>query len=608
MVADSPVQAQDTGYAWLISTLLPDSRFTAYLSSNVDSLYRFHDLATLGGWWTFFKAAVPINAALALIAAVVAVPLLCLLWKVTGLDTALESVAIDAWLVSAYPFLFHLVSSAVSMEGRKHLILAVALFTGMLMVRVVVRKRISPPPVMVRTATVCGLVLVAVTAVPSLAPQLSPHRSQRPNILLVSIDTLRADHVHCYGYERETTPNIDALAAEGVRFTQMTSSSSWTLPAHVTMLTGIPPQHHGVVNDGTKLGPQVTTLPEVLKGAGYQTAGFVSGVYLLPMYGFDQGFDTYDYSAALNNESVFSVTSPKMEKLTTNWLAQRSEADRQKPFFVFLHFFDVHFDFVPPAPFNRMFDPDYTGPVDGRHFIDNDLYNPNMDPRDYRHLLSLYDGEIRSTDYHLGRVLDYLKSTGELDNTIVVVTADHGEEFFDHGRKGHRMTLFEEVVHVPLVIRYPRRIPAGTQVDDQVRLMDVSATILDLAGVDVPPAFGMKQDDPRFRPLNLMARVEGRPNVPVVASYGELHDTIFSIRTPVLKFVYEPDRDYGQLFDLTKDPKEKDNLYYKEPEESAVLKDRIKAFREGNRNPRLAQPHQVDEEQLKRLRSLGYVH
>jgi arylsulfatase A-like enzyme len=450
--------------------------------------------------------------------------------------------------------------------------------------------------------------MLAATAVAlCLMPQLSRFESLQPNILLVSIDTLRSDHLHCYGYERETSPNIDALAAGGVRFSQMVSSSSWTLPAHVTLLTGIPPHHHGVVVDETRLDPRVTTLAEVMREEGYQTAGFVSVAYLLPRYGFEQGFETYDYSIAIDNQAINAVTSPVMEKLTTEWLSQRSGEDRQKPFFVFLHLYDVHFDFIPPEPFDQMFNPDYDGPVDGRDFVDSDLYNPDMDPRDYEQLLSLYDGEIRLTDHHLGRVLDHLRTSGELDNTIVVVTGDHGEEFFEHGRKGHRMTLFEEVVRVPLIIRYPPRIPAGTVVDDQVRLMDVSATILDLAGVDPPSEFGMRLDDVRFCPLNLMTRVEQRPNVPDVASYGELHDTIFSIRMPTLKFVYHPDRDYGELFDLETDPSEQNNLYYEKPEESAVLKEKIRSFREGNRGSRSAQPHEMDEEQIKRLRSLGYI-
>ena len=181
----------------------------------------------------------------------------------------------------------------------------------------------------------------------------------RPNVLLVSIDSLRSDHVHAYGYERETTPTIDALASEGVRFATALSPTSWTLPAHVSLLTSKPPEQHRVSKARRALGRRALTLAEVLRAAGYATAGFVSGPFLQTVHGYAQGFGVYntDVIDADERQSRQDVTSADIVRLATEWLDAWRARRSVKPFFLFVHLYDVHFDYAPPAPYDRMFDP-----------------------------------------------------------------------------------------------------------------------------------------------------------------------------------------------------------------------------------------------------------
>jgi arylsulfatase A-like enzyme len=328
----------------------------------------------------------------------------------------------------------------------------------------------------------------------------------RPNVILVSIDSLRADHVGCYGYDRQTTPNLDRFAAEGARFEQHMSSSSWTLPAHAAMFTSVSDSVHGCVEaTGTALNPAFTTLAESFQQAGYATGGFYGGPYLHAAFGLGQGFDEYKYcvesqAGTFEADQVASwandsnkqerthtgVTNPLVYGAARDWMEDHDGA----PFFAFVHFWDVHYDFTPPAPWDTRFDPAYEGPIDGRHFFrDNVTYNPRMSRRDLVHLKALYDGEIGWTDTFLGKLRADLEAWGLAENTILAITSDHGTEFFDHGLKGHRQTLFDEVVHVPFVLWAPGRIDGGRVVEQQTRVIDLGPTLLELA--DIPGREGV---------------------------------------------------------------------------------------------------------------------
>ncbi len=441
-------------------------------------------------------------------------------------------------------------------------------------------------------------------------PRRQPGRAVAPSVLLISIDSLRADHVRCYGYDRETTPAIDALAREGARFSTVISPTSWTLPAQLTLLTGLPPEAHGVVNDRRRLRAGVPTLASAFQRAGYETAGFAAGPYLAAEYGFLAGFDFYDDGRIAGTFSSHRSRrgSAEVVDATEAWLGSRAAAPR-RPFFAFVHLFDCHAEYAPPPPFDALFDPGYRGPVDGR-VDDRRVVRPGMAPRDLAHLVALYDGAIRFTDSCVGHLVEYLRKRGALDDTIVVVTADHGEEFFEHGAIAHENNLYDEVLRVPLVIRYPAALPRGSTVTAAVRLMDVPPTLLALAGAS-DRRFGRLRDGGPQACVNLLPLTRGgtRGDAPPLVAFGDLHGTVASVRTDRFKLVR---RAFGpvkeELYDLQADPGERRNLA---PSGPAILSEMRSALSEWRLLWRLDEPPAAafvpEAEHLKRLRALGYM-
>jgi arylsulfatase A-like enzyme len=470
-----------------------------------------------------------------------------------------------------------------------------------------------------------GVVALAGTAAVSMLLWPRPH----PNVLLISIDSLRADHLHCYGYPRETSPAIDALASQGVRFQTVVSPSPWTLPAHVTLLTALPPVRHGVVDHDRTIAPDTVLLAEVLHGAGYATAGFAGGPYLHSSFGFGRGFEHYDDETVIEKpdyEIQKTATSRESLRITADWLEawQRTRPDR--PFFIFLHLWDVHYDYMPTPPYDTLFDPDYTGSISGFHFTDSPAVHPGMDPRDLAHIVALYDGEIRLTDEYVGRLVELLRTMRVLDDTIIVITSDHGDEFFEHGQKAHRNNLYDETILVPLVIRYPQRVPAGRVVPGQVRLMDVAPTVLALAGVPQPPTFGAG-------PPGVAAARDLSPSwlpdaVPSdVPAFSELHGRWRSMRTESAKLIryvgseplwrdeevwrratQAPPPQREQFFDLATDPAERLTLNGTQPELRSRLESGLEAWHENwTRRDAVTTPARLDPAVQEQLRRLGYM-
>jgi len=404
-----------------------------------------------------------------------------------------------------------------------------------------------------------------------------------PNIILISIDSLRADHLGCYGYPKPTSPNIDALANESVVFTNAISTTTWTLPAHISMLTSLYPEVHQVINDGNKLSDkavvplnppyqrgQGVVCAEIMKEAGYLTAGFVSGPYLSSKFGYNQGFDLYDdytinYSS--NEESHRGTTSPKIHQQVTKWLEQNYSSQ----FFLFIHYWDVHYDYTPPPPFDTMFDPDYTGTITGKNYEGNKLINPQMPKRDLEHIIALYDGEIAFTDSYIGKLMTYLKELGIYENTMVILTSDHGDEFFEHGCKGHRNNLFDETLKVPLIIKFPPPYPGGRGgkenpifaslsplemcINQQVSIIDIVPTFLDYLGITPNPSYPPLQKGGRgdlegqsLLPLvagNIMAGTEVPTNSQGASlshfkpyKFADLHGFMKCVRTNQFKYIH----------------------------------------------------------------------
>ena len=440
-------------------------------------------------------------------------------------------------------------------------------------------------------------------------------QKETPNILLISIDSLRADHLGCYGYQRDTSPIIDELAASGALFENTVSTTSWTLPAHMSLLTSMDISVHGVGRDGVSLHPSIGTLTQGLKKEGYATACFCSSPYMNPAFGFDRGFDLYR-NIDLEDEKIKDtilpppeerdavhedITSPRITGLAIDWISKH----RSRPFFLFLHLWDVHYDYIPPAPYDRLFDPDYQGDIDGKDYIHNDDVKPGMDLRDLEHIIALYDGEIAYVDYHLGLIFKELKKLGIFDNTLIVVTADHGDEFFEHGSKGHRNTLYDEVVKIPLIVHLPREEMEGRKIPSQVSIIDIAPTILDLAGLAVPD---------QMQGSSLISLLRGGDQPDDRYALLELGGILTALRSNSWKLLFNTRALQTIIFNLKEDPGENDRVGIADlPEWSRINRifyDRLKNNRDLARKYRGEEsgvPVKLSPEQEKRLKSLGYI-
>jgi len=439
--------------------------------------------------------------------------------------------------------------------------------------------------------------------------EVTPARG--PNLILVSIDSLRADHLGCYGYGRDTSPFLDRLAAEGARFEEAVSTTSWTLPAHAAMFTGLVDTTHGVVDNGLALSGSHLTLAEVLKRRGYQTAGFYGGPYLHPTFGLAQGFDRWQScmsamradlgtsavrAAAMdeNGASHDDVTGPRTLAEVRSWLAGGVHA----PVFLFLHMWDVHYDYVPPPEYVERFDPGYDGPVDGRGVAVDESIAAGMDPRDRAHLVACYDGEIRFTDDILERIFEELRGAGLLEDAVVVVTADHGEEFFEHGGKAHQRTLFDEVLRVPLIVWGPTRVPAGLECEEQVSLIDLMPTLARLGGVDEELAVQGRDLGPFLAGGELAPRE-------ALAELSVNDEALFARRTRGEKLIVDERAGTSVGFDLLRDPAEQNPLPASTTTPLDLLRRRAHGFQRflGTR----ADAWKGNAELVETLRRLGYL-
>lgn len=354
---------------------------------------------------------------------------------------------------------------------------------------------------------------------------------QQRNVVLISIDSLRRDHLGMYGHKPRysgdvpVSPNLDELGANGVVFEDAWTTSSWTLPSHMSLMTGLSDRQHGVETDKFQLDPLRSTLAQRFQESGWQTAGYFSGPYLDARYGFDRGFDDYRSGMLTQEEFVekiaiananraaaglgpmephliqqmrdrishWDITSPRINKLGTNFLDQQ-QGDGDKPFFLFLHYFDAHYDHIPDEAekgLDKVFDPGYTGPFDGRNWYFDERvmqfdkpYERLIGGRDLEHVKALYDAEIHWVDRHVGEIVAKLKEKGLYENTIIMVVSDHGDEFFDHGSIGHRSTLLAEQCRIPMVLRVPGVTPEGRRIPALSRIYDVAPTLLDYAGAN----------------------------------------------------------------------------------------------------------------------------
>ncbi len=432
-------------------------------------------------------------------------------------------------------------------------------------------------------------------------------QEQKLTILVVSLDTTRPDHLTPYGYDKLTTPTLARLAAEGTRFSSARSTTSWTLPSHMSLFTGLPADLHNVTIDFQTLDLGRPTMGQIFKQAGYQTTGIFSAPYLHSRFGFARGMDFYeaatrspmvydlpprqmgseDRSSQLEFVSHLEVTSTRIR---TQALQSFSEARIRPKMFMFLHFFDPHYDYLPPAKFAREFiSPTYRGPVNGQGVLAQpDVIHSEMPAADLTQLLAYYDAEIRFVDQNLGEVIQGIEDSGGLGSTIVVITGDHGEEFFEHGKIGHRTSLSEEVLAIPLIFWGPGIIPEGQVIDDDVALYDVLPTLMDYADLPEDPIIYGRS----LRPLIEGGALEKRPTHAALTflhregpEYYTRHDAIVydgmkyvrRVRVPwspddPMRIDNMPEYEGAELevFDLRADPGEQTNLFDRRGEDARV--------------------------------------
>ena len=400
------------------------------------------------------------------------------------------------------------------------------------------------------------------------------HSTPRPDVLLVTIDTLRADHLGSYGYRGAATPVIDALAATGARFVEVITPVPLTLPSHASILTGDTPLVHGVRdNAGFVLGPTPRTLPELFKSAGYATAAFVSGFPVHHRFGLARGFDTYDdrfprgsdptrppYVERRGDETIAAVT---------RWLEQRAAAgDEGRPLFVWVHLFDPHAPYEPPAPFDRQF------------------------------AAQPYDGEIAFSDQQVGALLEAWTRLRKDRQPIVAITGDHGEGLGEHGEPTHGLFIYDSTLRVPLLLAGPH-VPAGKVVGGAVSTIDIAPTLLDLAGL--PPRKEMEG-----RSLRAALDTGKAPLEPLYAEslFGRLGfgwSPLYGWRERGLMFVDAP---VPEVYDLAADPGETRNVAAARGDDQRRMQRAVQAA--VARAPE-ARPAALPRDAAESLRSLGYV-
>lgn len=421
-----------------------------------------------------------------------------------------------------------------------------------------------------RVAALLGVVLLLVAS--------GCDRHTRPNVLVVTIDTLRADRLGCYGFGLAYTPTIDRLAHDGVRCSDAVSAAPITLPAHSSIMTGLYPPAHGVRDNGNyTLGADAVTLAERLAAAGYHTGAFVSAAVLTRRYGLDQGFETYDDDLWSEDEPELFMIRERPAARTSEralaWLDDWRARDRG-PFFLWVHFFDPH------------------QPYDVKSI---DLAARTPTP---------YDAEIAEADRGVGRLVSWLEQHGALDDTVVIVTADHGESLGEHGEPTHGIFIYDATVRVPLIWRFPRALPAGATYQAPVRHIDIVPTVLGLLGL---PGGETTQG------VDLVAAFQGQTPPPDLVQYSEARlaeegfgmAPLSGVREGGRKFIRAP---RPELYDLRADPGELANRYPADPPAAAPLEhqlDTVVAESAGRALP--APTREIDRETEEMLRALGYL-
>ena len=416
--------------------------------------------------------------------------------------------------------------------------------------------------------SVISVTVASVLSVVALSQSPPP-----PNILLITIDTVRADHIGAYGYASASTPVLDRLAREGVRFADATTQAPLTAPAHAALLTGVYPARLGVRDNATTPVPEsATTAAELFKSRGYRTGGFVGAFILTKPYGFAQGFDTFDADFPGFSDGLKLQVQRRGDAVVDAAVRWLDGGTASQPFFGWVHLYDAHAPYDPPEPFAARFK------------------------------AAPYDGEIAYVDACIGRLIAALERTGRLDRTLVAIVADHGESLGEHGEQEHGMFLYDSVLRIPWIMRLPGRAHAGVVVNEQVRAIDVLPTLAAIAGAPMPRVDGE----------SVLELANGHPRRDTPSSYAETYypkwhygwSELKSLRGDHWKYVDAPK---PEVFDLRADAGERHNLASERGPLMAGMSGALEKIAAGFGPAATTTAPQPDAETLARLRSLGYV-
>jgi len=499
----------------------------------------------------------------------------------------------------------------------------------------------------------------------------------RPNVIVILVDTLRADHLSCYGYGRPTSPGIDRIAEHGVLYENAISPAAWTPPAHASLFTGTYPSRHGVERSRLVLSPELSPLPEVLQSNGYRTFGVSSNYWLSRETRFDRGFDEFIHSWQLlqtdatniplqrqqrqqdlgldtleahrTNQGLLHASSNLVNKLfeqtTRKFLRKRFHAyddgawrvnqvvkrwvptwqRLQDPFFAFIHYMEPHIRYGAPG---RFYAQHMLPGVDARR-IDRVNQNPwryisgevPMDEEDFAILSSLYDGEISYVDHKVSQLHGLLRDQGLLDDTVLVITSDHGENLGEHDLMDHQYCLYDTLLHVPLIVCFPPEFSAGDRVTQQVQTLDLFPTILQLAGIRDDSAWGQVQgasllpSEIRCRPERVAFAESLEPQPPLAALRkrypafdGSKYDrALRTVRTNEAKYIWASDG-HHELYRLGTDTGEERNIASADVDTAARMQMQLEQWSASFPHAtRTNEAVEFDAPMLKRLADLGYI-
>jgi len=450
-----------------------------------------------------------------------------------------------------------------------------------------------------------GIILfVSLTGIFGLLKYLE--RTQQPNVILITLDALRQDHLGCYGYKRNTSPTIDELAKEGVIFTEAISQCSHTAASVTSLITSTYPNIHNVKDWGYQLNPDIHlyTLPEILRLHGYKTALISDQLALSLIKGLERDFDTY-YTIWT---STFGPHGKKIINIT-DWAMDWIKNNKNKKFFLWLYYLDPHGPYSPPPPYNKMFQNDEYYNIKQSIPISDDMHRQTVfgkipkylavnDITEVDYYISQYDGEIRYVDSQIGRLVEELKKLCLNKKTIIIITSDHGEGMGEHNLFfGHGILLYDELIKIPLIIKLNKNAQQDKEVDAQVRSIDIVPTILDILSIK-------KYDSMQGTSL-LPLIMNKKNNVPLYA-YSE-HLNRKAIRTKEWKLIYDENNKQYELYSLKDDPRELNNLVPLEKEQFVLLKQKLDDFSKQGKPAGVNAGFILDKDAKERLRSLGYV-